>query len=96
MSALTIKEIVFCSFDAGHVQAACCSIFYPCKICHDELYKGPKANWCHTERMEFEKVPQVKCLACQTIQVPAEKCANCGIQFGVYSCLKCRLYENKP
>ena len=59
------------------VQAPCCLIFYPCKLCHDELYKGHKAQWCKTERMEFDKIPQVKCLQCSTVQPPSEKCSNC-------------------
>lgn len=76
------------------VQAPCCNLFYPCKLCHDELYKGPKAEWCKVERMQFDKVPQLKCLNCDTIQPPAENCINCSVRFGTYGCLKCRLFEN--
>jgi hypothetical protein len=61
-NVLTTKETVLLSFMIGHVEAPCCKIFYPCKLCHDEKYQYKKG--CQMERMEFEKVQNVKCLEC--------------------------------
>ena len=58
------------------VQAPCCELFYSCKLCHDEQYKGPKAPGCKVERMAFDKVAMLKCLKCSLKQEPAENCAN--------------------
>jgi hypothetical protein len=28
------------------VEAPCCLIYYPCKLCHDEKYGGVKSTGC--------------------------------------------------
>jgi RING finger and CHY zinc finger domain-containing protein 1 len=78
----------------GHVEAPCCRLFYSCKLCHDEKFEYKTG--CQVERMEFDKVERVRCLKCQEEQEPAHNCSKCGVEFGWYSCLKCRLYENNP
>lgn len=33
-------------------KAPCCQIYYPCRLCHDENYKGPKSEGCKIETMD--------------------------------------------
>lgn len=76
------------------MEAPCCRVYYPCKLCHDDLFQFKKG--CQTERMRFELVENIQCLNCAHTQPPAEKCSRCGLSFGEYTCLPCRLYENNP
>lgn len=43
-----LEEMVGCEHYKRNclVEAPCCKIFYSCKLCHDEKYQGPKAQWC--------------------------------------------------
>ncbi|CAD8177397.1 unnamed protein product [Paramecium pentaurelia] len=75
-------------------KAPCCQIYYPCRLCHDQNYKGPKSDGCKVETMDRYNVKEIRCRTCLTEQPPSNLCNNCGIQFARYYCEICKLYED--
>ncbi|CAL1529500.1 unnamed protein product [Lymnaea stagnalis] len=67
------------------LKAPCCSVFYSCRFCHDEV---------NNHEMDRHKVQEVQCKECNTIQKVCKECCNCGITFGEYFCPVCRLYDD--
>jgi len=63
----------------------CCNKEYGCRICHDE-------NEEHT--LNRREVQQIVCLQCKTKQKVQRNCEECGILFGRYTCLTCRLFDD--
>tara|TARA_B100001250_G_scaffold412219_1_gene442849 strand:- start:778 stop:1656 length:879 start_codon:yes stop_codon:yes gene_type:complete len=63
-----------------------CEDFFSCRLCHNEIITSH----------EFDRynVKKIKCKICNVIQDVSNKCVNCEIQFGVYYCNICNLYEN--
>ena len=66
--------------------APCCDKFYPCRLCHDRV---------EDHEMNRFSVETIQCLQCYTEQSIASHCKECGIRFGMYSCLECRLFDDK-
>ncbi|CAD8084671.1 unnamed protein product [Paramecium sonneborni] len=75
-------------------KAPCCQIYYPCRLCHDQQYKGPKSDGCKVETMDRFNVIEIRCRKCLKEQAPSNECINCGIQFARYYCQICKLYED--
>jgi len=63
----------------------CCGKVYTCRICHDDQED-------HT--LDRRSVSQVVCIQCQIKQEVGRNCTECGILFGSYSCLICRLFDD--
>ncbi|XP_005099012.1 RING finger and CHY zinc finger domain-containing protein 1 [Aplysia californica] len=66
------------------LKAACCSKFYPCRFCHDEV---------SNHEMNRHMVQEIQCVKCETLQGVCNKCEKCSAVFGEYFCPVCRLYD---
>lgn len=68
-----------------HMLMPCCKKMYPCRLCHDS-----------TEDHEVNRfeVETLLCTQCGTEQAVASHCQDCSIMFGMYSCTKCRLFDD--
>ncbi|KAH0570340.1 CHY zinc finger domain-containing protein [Spironucleus salmonicida] len=73
-------------------QCPDCMDFFGCRMCHSD----------ETDH-EFRRydVNVIKCRQCDLVQKFSQYCTMCGLQFGKYCCLDCRLIcdlgdENKP
>ena len=75
------------------IKSPCCGEFFGCRICHDELYTGPKGK-CPTENLDRKLVSIIRCFECQTEQDATNECVNCKIQFAYYFCNICHLYDD--
>jgi len=64
----------------------CCSNIYACRFCHD-----------HAENHELDRtsVQLIVCSQCSKKQPLATHCTDCGIRFGMYTCLQCRLFDDE-
>jgi len=56
-----------------------------CRICHDEQ---------EDHSLDRRSVSQVVCIQCHLKQDIGRNCTECGILFGSYSCLICRLFDD--
>lgn len=65
--------------------APCCKKQYACRICHDEG---------EDHALDRRSVTNIVCIQCQLKQEIATNCKECGILFGSYSCLICRLFDD--
>lgn len=63
----------------------CCRKKYVCRLCHDE-------NESH--QIDRYTVNEIICLQCKLQQKVSDRCANCQIKFGNYSCLICRMFDD--
>ncbi|CAH0774724.1 unnamed protein product [Bemisia tabaci] len=63
----------------------CCDKVYPCRVCHDD-------NESHT--LNRKEVSELICCECETRQKVQATCENCSIDFGKYTCLECRLFDD--
>ncbi|KAK3727886.1 hypothetical protein QZH41_010600 [Actinostola sp. cb2023] len=68
------------------LKAPCCGKVYACRLCHDKE---------QDHILDRKSVQTLKCLQCGTEQDVSSTCVKCGIHFGLYSCLKCRLFDDK-
>ena len=78
------------------ILAPCCKIWYPCRLCHNDQYKGPKAGGCQIEVMDRRAVSKIKCLICEEEQEASNKCQKCGVEFACYYCPICKLWDDTP
>jgi len=78
------------------ILSPCCQIWYSCRLCHNDQYKGPKAPGCKVETMDRKAISKVKCLLCQTEQPQSNQCENCKIEFAKYYCPVCKLWNDNP
>ena len=67
------------------MKTPCCGKLYPCRLCHDQA-ENHEVN-----RFEVETL---QCVQCSTQQPVATHCKECGIRFGMYDCLKCRMFDD--
>lgn len=63
----------------------CCNNIYPCRFCHD-------ADESH--ELDRTSIEKIICRQCSREQEPATHCVNCGIRFGLYTCLECWLFDD--
>ncbi|XP_046805887.1 transcriptional repressor NF-X1 homolog isoform X1 [Lucilia cuprina] len=63
----------------------CCNKFYKCRFCHDEN---------ETHHFDRKTLTELICSECNTRQKVQERCQNCGIRFGKYTCLICNLFDD--
>lgn len=63
----------------------CCDKEYKCRVCHDEA---------EGHVLDRRKVENIVCLQCGKQQLVNQHCIDCGILFGKYSCLICRLFDD--
>lgn len=65
--------------------APCCDKVYKCRFCHDEIEQ---------HEMNRSSVEQIVCRQCDKRQSLNTHCEECGIRFGLYTCLECRLFDD--
>jgi len=65
--------------------APCCDKIYKCRFCHDEIEQ---------HEMNRSSVEQIVCRQCDKRQSLNTHCEECGIRFGLYTCLECRLFDD--
>jgi len=65
--------------------APCCKKSYKCRICHDEV---------ENHKLDRSSVRYIICVQCHLEQSVQTNCKDCGILFGKYSCLVCRLFDD--
>lgn len=79
-------------FGCPHYQRNCkmecprCKKWFGCPICHDESITDHK--------FIRENTNHIMCLKCFNVQEPSDFCDQCDIQFALYYCSKCKLYDN--
>jgi len=78
------------------IEAPCCKIWYPCRLCHNDQYRGPKAPGCQVETMERRAVEKIRCLLCKKEQGVSNKCEECGEEFAKYYCAMCKFWNDNP
>lgn len=66
--------------------APCCGNTYTCRICHDN---------CENHELDRYSVEEIICLQCETRQNIDVRCKKCQICFGNYTCLKCRMFDDR-
>lgn len=76
------------------ILAPCCGIWYPCRHCHNEKYRGPKSSGCKTEQLPRTEVKKIRCLVCEEEQSLSTNCIKCGVLFARYYCEKCCFYDD--
>ncbi len=67
------------------IVTPCCNKIFPCRLCHNDS---------EDHEVDRFKVETLKCRQCGTTQPVSTHCKNCGISFGLYSCIKCRLFDD--
>ena len=82
------KEKKQCNHYTNNCDLYCniCDDFFSCRLCHNETVVSH----------EFDRynVEKIKCKICNVEQDVSNKCINCEIEFGIYYCKICNLYEN--
>jgi len=63
----------------------CCGTEYMCRICHDEV---------EDHSLDRRAVTNLVCIQCGKRQEVGRNCKECGILFGRYTCLICRLFDD--
>jgi len=63
----------------------CCGNVYTCRLCHDDA---------EDHALDRRSVTSVVCIQCHLKQEIGRNCTECGILFGSYSCLICRLFDD--
>jgi len=69
-----------------HLKCNICNEFYPCRFCHDNI---------KSHLFNRKEVIEIKCLKCEYIQKPQEKCEKCDIVFAKYFCNICNLFDDE-
>ncbi|KAG8237622.1 hypothetical protein J437_LFUL016875 [Ladona fulva] len=67
-------------------NAPCCRRIYSCRFCHDDK---------EDHAINRHEVDTLICAKCSTVQSVKLECEHCGVRFGKYGCLKCRLFDNE-
>lgn len=65
--------------------APCCNKIYQCRLCHNEE---------EDHELDRSSVEFLICSQCHMKQGVRSHCIKCGICFGMYSCLECRLFDD--
>lgn len=65
--------------------APCCNKIYQCRLCHNEE---------EDHELDRSSVEFLVCSQCDVKQDVRSHCIKCGICFGMYSCLECRLFDD--
>ena len=66
-------------------MSPCCGRLFQCRLCHDEAIAD--------HAFDRFQVTTVVCKRCDEAQPPAKDCRSCGVPFGGYACLDCRLWK---
>eukprot|EP00501_MAST-03F_sp_TOSAG23-6_P001924 GSMAST32.ASY1.ANO1.2004.1 assembled CDS len=74
--------------------APCCNEVFTCRFCHDEKYADDYKNPKKMHSLDRFAVTELQCLVCDVRQPLSESCKNCGVCFGNYSCMTCRLFDD--
>ncbi|EGR31458.1 ring finger and chy zinc finger domain protein 1 [Ichthyophthirius multifiliis] len=78
------------------IQSPCCKLWYGCRLCHNELYNGPKGPGCLVEVMDRHNISLVRCNKCKFEQKPQQICENCQHVLGKYYCDNCKFFDSDP
>jgi len=68
-----------------NLVSPCCGKEYLCRICHDEV---------EDHNLDRRSVTKITCTQCGMRQDIGRNCKECGILFGRYTCLICRLFDD--
>ena len=63
----------------------CCNKKYSCRLCHNEA---------EDHELDRSSIDLLVCSQCHFQQKVSAHCTQCGICFGLYSCLECRLFDD--
>ena len=63
----------------------CCKKYYDCKRCHNDA---------EDHEVNADTIDKIKCDVCNVEQPPSNKCTGCGIEFGTYACMVCKIFES--
>ncbi|KAK9808870.1 hypothetical protein WJX72_005504 [[Myrmecia] bisecta] len=74
--------------------APCCGEVFWCRHCHNDAKAINEPNVSRRHDLDRTKVSEVICALCNTRQPAGTTCTECGVSFGVYTCLKCRFYDD--
>jgi len=83
-----LSDVPRCS----HYQRRCCFVTpccqkkYVCRICHDER---------EVHEVDRYSISELVCMQCKLRQKVSSRCNNCRISFGQYSCLICRMFDDR-
>ena len=66
--------------------APCCMKIYKCRFCHNDK---------EDHELVRTSVTVIICIQCEEKQDVGTHCVNCGIRFGMYACLECRLFDDQ-
>ncbi|CAI2373371.1 unnamed protein product [Moneuplotes crassus] len=86
-----------CTHYARNAELYChqCDKYFPCRFCHDEFWESNFKEVKKFHNFDRFNVQKVKCIECENIQEPQEKCSSCDISFGKYVCLKCNFFDDR-
>jgi len=84
------KQKIECTHYNGlqcEVECIICLEFYPCRHCHNEIEIDHEFDRYNVEHM--------KCIKCETIQKPSNKCEKCEINMSESYCDICHVWTEK-
>ncbi|CAN4123232.1 unnamed protein product [Withania somnifera] len=75
------------------IRAPCCNEVFDCRHCHNEAASMLRKILDRHELVR-QDVTQVICSVCDTEQLVARTCTNCGVNMGEYFCEVCKFYDD--
>lgn len=74
--------------------APCCGEVFWCRHCHNAAKDDGEQDLAKRHALDRKQVQEVECALCDTRQPVGERCSNCGVQFGRYSCMQCNFFDD--
>ena len=71
-----------------------CLEFFTCRLCHNEEKFERAKDIKKAHELDRHKVSTIRCLQCLLPQKPQQACEGCAVQFAVYFCAVCNLFDN--
>lgn len=68
------------------IYTECCKYWFNCTKCHNDSNCNKK--------LDVNMVTKMKCLSCKIIQNISNTCYFCDTIIGLYTCIKCKLFDN--
>lgn len=76
------------------LRAKCCGELHWCRFCHNEKWEGDGVAPKERHAMDRHETEEVECALCGDLQPVAAACRSCGVAFGEYTCMECRLFDD--
>ncbi|EFN57272.1 hypothetical protein CHLNCDRAFT_21534, partial [Chlorella variabilis] len=73
----------------------CCNEEWWCRHCHNKAKDTDEEDWQKKHELDRKAIQELVCALCNTRQQVAANCAACGVDFGAYSCLVCRFFDDE-